>query len=73
MMMLMLGMDTQMTGVETTITSILDVFPKLREKNVKKYATITVICFVHFLAGLLFTLNSGTYWIGKIFFCCCTV
>lgn len=57
-----------MTSVETTITSILDVFPSLRKKKIKKYITISVICLVYFIASFNFTLKSGTYWIGYFIF-----
>ena len=67
-MMLMLGMDTQMTGVETTITSVLDLIPKLRKSKLKRISTITIICLAHFCFGIIYTLNSGTYWIGKLQF-----
>lgn len=54
-----------MTSVEITITSILDFFPKLRKRSIYKIITITAICFIQFIASLNFTLQSGTYWIGK--------
>ncbi|CAF0889150.1 unnamed protein product [Brachionus calyciflorus] len=62
-MMIVLGLDTMMTSVETTITSLLDVFPILRKKKLYKYLAITGICIVHFVASINFTLQSGTYWI----------
>jgi SNF family Na+-dependent transporter len=52
-----------MASVETTITSILDVFPKLKLKPIRKKLAITVICFVYFLCGIIFCLQSGTYWV----------
>jgi hypothetical protein len=54
-----------MTSIETAITSILDLFPNLRKKAIRKIATIAIICLAHFLVGILFTIQSGTYWIGK--------
>ena len=62
-MMLALGLDTMMANVETTITSILDVFPKLKQKTSRKYITVTVICVIYFLFGIIFTFQSGTYWV----------
>ena len=53
-----------MANVETTITSILDIFPKLKRKASRKYLTITIICIIYFLLGIIFTFQSGTYWIG---------
>lgn len=52
-----------MASVETTITSVLDVFPKLKLKKRRKVIAITAICFFYFLSGILFCLQSGTYWI----------
>ncbi|RNA03671.1 sodium- and chloride-dependent neutral and basic amino acid transporter B(0+) [Brachionus plicatilis] len=62
-MMLLLGIDSMMTSVEITITSILDFFPSLRRKSLYKVITITGICIIQFIASLNFTLQSGTYWI----------
>lgn len=53
-----------MANVETTITSILDIFPKLKRRAFRKYTTIAIICIVYFLLGVIFTFQSGTYWIG---------
>ena len=55
-----------MAGVETTITSVLDIIPFLKAKNWRKYLTVFVICIIYFLTGLTFTFRSGTFWIGKI-------
>jgi hypothetical protein len=72
-----------MTSIETTITSVLDVFPALKQKNkpiklctiksrkfeiinLRKYITITAICFIHFIFGIVYTLKSGTYWVEFI-------
>jgi len=52
-----------MASIETTITSIIDIFPYLKQKKIRKWITITVICLINFLLGILFTLQSGTYWI----------
>lgn len=53
-----------MANVETTITSVLDIFPRLQKKASTKYLTISVICLIYFLCGIIFTFQSGTYWIG---------
>jgi SNF family Na+-dependent transporter len=71
-----------MTSIETTITSILDVFPMLKVKkniklfkikskqfeinNLRKYLTITAICVIHFLFGIVYTFKSGTYWVELV-------
>ena len=53
-----------MVNVETTITSFLDVFPYFKRKALRRYLTVTSVCSFYFLLGLVFTLQSGSYWIG---------
>jgi hypothetical protein len=55
-----------MASVETTITSVLDFFPKLRKRRLFRVGTITTICFVFLALGITFTFRSGTYWIGNL-------
>ena len=64
-MMIILGLDTMMASVETTITSILDIFPPLKKTELRKVLTITGICVFFLVVGILFCLQSGTYWIGE--------
>lgn len=52
-----------MGSVETFITSVFDFIPRLRQRSLFRYTTITLICFGYFLCGLVFCLQSGTYWI----------
>lgn len=37
--------------------------PRLKKKSWIRYLTITLICFVLFLSGLIFCAQSGTYWV----------
>ena len=53
-----------MANVETTITSVIDVFPVLKKTKNRKYLTVSVICLIYFLLGIIFCFQSGTYWIG---------
>ena len=53
-----------MASVETTITSVLDIFPILKKKKLTKVLTIVSICLIYFILGITFTLQSGTFWIG---------
>lgn len=62
-MLLLLGVSTQSSNILITITSLLDAFPALRSTSQRRYATITMIFLVYFVFGLLFTLQSGNYWI----------
>jgi SNF family Na+-dependent transporter len=52
-----------MASVETTITSVIDAFPYLKQIKLRKWITITLICLINFLFGLIFTFQSGTYWL----------
>jgi hypothetical protein len=65
-MMIILGLDTMMASVETTITSILDIFPYLKKTTLRKVSAISAICFFFMAWGILFCLQSGTYWVGKL-------
>jgi len=51
-----------MASVETTIVSVLDIFPTLKKKACYKVLTVITICVINFLLGILYTLQSGTYW-----------
>ena len=53
-----------MASTEITITSVFDFFPNLRKKAKTRYLTIIGIVIVYFLLGILYTIQSGTYWIG---------
>ena len=64
-MMIVLGLDTMMASVETTITSILDAFPWLKQTKLRRFLTITGICVFSLIFGILFCLRSGTYWVGE--------
>lgn len=59
-MMALLGLDSTLGSVEVTITSVLDFFPSLAKRRV---LTITGIFVFYFLCGLLFCIQSGTYWL----------
>ncbi len=49
--------------MEVTISCVFEVLPRLKETRIKRHASFATLFFVHFLAGLLFCLNSGTYWV----------
>lgn len=52
-----------MSSVETFITSVFDLFTHLRQTKWKRYLTIAIICAVYYACGIIFTFQSGTYWI----------
>lgn len=62
-MLILLGVSSQVSNIEVTVTSILDAFPTLRQTNVRRYITVSCIFLFYFLCGLIFTFQSGTYWI----------
>ncbi|PZC81999.1 sodium- and chloride-dependent glycine transporter 1 isoform X2 [Helicoverpa armigera] len=59
-MLLTLGLDSQFALMETVTTAILDRFPNFRQKKV--WVVLTVAVF-GYLGGLIFTTNSGMYWL----------
>lgn len=52
-----------MASVETFITSVFDLFKSLRHTPWKRYLTIFIICASYYVCGIIFTFQSGTYWI----------
>ncbi|XP_077296604.1 glycine transporter [Arctopsyche grandis] len=59
-MLLTLGLDSQFALMETVTTAILDRFPNLRERKI--WVVLGVAVFGYF-GGLIFTTNSGMYWL----------
>ncbi|XP_013135255.1 PREDICTED: sodium- and chloride-dependent glycine transporter 1-like isoform X2 [Papilio polytes] len=59
-MLLALGLDSQFALMETVTTAILDRFPNFRQK--KGWVVLSVAIF-GYLGGLIFTTNSGMYWL----------
>ncbi|XP_046395780.1 sodium- and chloride-dependent glycine transporter 1-like [Ischnura elegans] len=59
-MLLTLGLDSQFALMETVTTAILDRFPNLREKKVW---VVLVVAILGYFGGLIFTTNSGMYWL----------
>lgn len=55
----------QLGSVEVTLATIMDAWPHLENTRLKKFGTYTLIFLVYFLGGIIFTLNSGAYWIGE--------
>ncbi|KAI3387419.1 hypothetical protein SNEBB_000950 [Seison nebaliae] len=60
LMMITLGLDSEFASLEVCLTSILDVFPKLR-----KYKVFVVmgLCSFFFLLGLPLVTHGGQYWL----------
>lgn len=62
-MMTLLGIDSTLGCVEVTLASVLDTFPQLESTKLRKFGSFGVIFLVYFCGGLIFTLNSGAYWV----------
>ncbi len=59
-MLFSVGLDTMMGSVETTVTAIVDTFPKLYNSSV---SVSIFVCFSYFLLGLMYCGQNGIYWI----------
>ncbi|XP_049765624.1 sodium- and chloride-dependent glycine transporter 2-like [Schistocerca cancellata] len=62
-MLLTLGLDSQFALMETVTTALLDRFPSLR--GYKIWVVMVVSVFGYF-GGLIFTTNSGMYWLQLV-------
>ncbi|KAJ9580738.1 hypothetical protein L9F63_024089, partial [Diploptera punctata] len=62
-MLLTLGLDSQFALMETVTTAILDRFPNLRDYKI--WVVLAVAVFGYF-GGLIFTTNSGMYWLQLV-------
>ncbi|XP_071864779.1 sodium- and chloride-dependent glycine transporter 1-like [Bombus fervidus] len=60
MMLFTLGLDSQLALIETVTTAILDGFPVLRKY---KFWVVLATSVFGYLGGLIFTTNSGMYWL----------
>jgi len=63
LMLVLLGISSSLAVVEATISSTLDAFHSLGSTNIRRYLTITGIFIIYFILGLVFCLESGTYWV----------
>lgn len=60
LMLFTLGIDSAFSNVENVVTSVTDKF------KTKKRTTLTFICILGFLLGLLFVTRVGLYWLDII-------
>jgi SNF family Na+-dependent transporter len=49
--------------MEVSIASFMDAFPQFEKTRARKFGTYAVIFVAYLFGGLIFCLNSGTYWI----------
>ncbi|GAB1603766.1 sodium- and chloride-dependent transporter XTRP3-like isoform X1 [Argonauta hians] len=61
LMLLALGLGTEFATIEGVATSLRDVAPF--EWMKKRWLLSGVLCLFSFLVGIVFTLNSGAYWV----------
>lgn len=62
-MMTLLGIDSTLGCIEVTIATIMDAFPQLESTKLRRFGTFGIVFAIYFLGGLIFTLESGAYWI----------
>lgn len=60
LMLFTLGIDSAFSIVEGVVTAITDKFKTARRK------TLTVVCIIGFLVGLLFATKAGLYWLDIV-------
>jgi SNF family Na+-dependent transporter len=65
-MVVLLAIDTAIASVETTITSCYDAFPFLTKTTLRKHIVKIAMCVFYFLGGLLYCIQSGTYWLELV-------
>ncbi|XP_067937743.1 sodium- and chloride-dependent glycine transporter 1-like [Watersipora subatra] len=61
LMLITLGLGTQMTTVNTVHTTILDLFSDKFRKGHRPKIVLACVCFISFLLGLTMTCNGGMY------------
>lgn len=65
-MIILLGIDSSIASVETTLASVFDTWPILKSTKLRKHLITILICLIYFAGGLLFCLQSGTYWLELV-------
>ncbi|XP_063719108.1 sodium- and chloride-dependent GABA transporter 1-like [Symsagittifera roscoffensis] len=60
-MIILLGFDSQFSGVESFVTSIMDVWPWLRQKRLGRPLFTAAVCLTHFFIGLSMVTEGGVY------------
>uniref|UniRef100_H3BXN3 Transporter n=1 Tax=Tetraodon nigroviridis TaxID=99883 RepID=H3BXN3_TETNG len=60
-MLILLAVDTQFTAVESFITTVSDLFPKLLHAPVRHEIFVLVVCLCNFLFHILFITEGGIY------------
>ncbi|CAI2737403.1 unnamed protein product, partial [Dicrocoelium dendriticum] len=61
LMILLLGIDSQFTGVEGMVTAISDFFPSLTFRPLRRTAFVASSCIVCYLVGLPMVTEGGMY------------
>jgi SNF family Na+-dependent transporter len=62
-MMILLGIDSTLGCIEVTFSSLSELLTSFKKTKLRKNILFALIFVFYFLGGLIFTLNSGTYWI----------
>uniref|UniRef100_A0A915HKD8 Transporter n=1 Tax=Romanomermis culicivorax TaxID=13658 RepID=A0A915HKD8_ROMCU len=64
LMIMILGLDSQVCTVEGVVLSLCDQFPNVLRKNKKKF--LALMCLGGFLLGLPMVSQSGQYWLTLV-------
>ncbi|XP_071947888.1 sodium- and chloride-dependent neutral and basic amino acid transporter B(0+)-like [Antedon mediterranea] len=62
LMLITLGIDSQMVIIESVVTAICDSFPLQKKKSLVTF----VVCLIGFVLGLICVTRAGAYWISMI-------
>ncbi|KAI1890207.1 hypothetical protein AGOR_G00171300 [Albula goreensis] len=61
LMIIMLGLDSQFTGIEALMTSLTDLYPTFIRKGYRRELLLLLLCAVSFLLGLIMITPGGLY------------
>ncbi|XP_056913019.1 sodium- and chloride-dependent betaine transporter-like [Takifugu flavidus] len=61
LMLVLLAVDTQFTAVESFITTVSDLFPKVLRAPIRHELFVLVVCLANFLFDILFVTEGGIY------------
>ncbi|XP_019959998.2 sodium- and chloride-dependent GABA transporter 2-like [Paralichthys olivaceus] len=60
-MLILLGLDTTFSGLETITSSVIDMFPKTMRRPRRREIFLLLLCFVCFILHILLTTQGGIY------------
>ncbi|XP_062264122.1 sodium- and chloride-dependent GABA transporter 2-like isoform X1 [Platichthys flesus] len=60
-MLIMMGLDTTFTGLETITSSVIDMFPGTMRRPWRREIFLLLLCYVCFILQILLTTQGGVY------------